>query len=141
MKICCSYAFTGEDQAQLQHRLERVVEVIEKNGHSVFCYHFSVHRTPTIAPQDALMEAIQQLKKCDILLAIVTSARKSEGQLMEVGAALSLGKPIVVAQHRSSLDKTYLPGLAEHSFVWNDLDDLIGGVQDYVTMRSVRSVV
>lgn len=129
MKIYCSYAYTGEDQVQLQQRLEHVVEEIERLGHTPYCYHFSDHRTSDIAPNDALTEALAQLKSCDAIFVIVSSDRRSEGQLMEVGAALALGKRVFVGQHQTAVDKTYVPSLAEHTFVWDSLNDLIEGLR------------
>jgi hypothetical protein len=66
------------------------------------------------------------------VLAIVSSERRSEGMLLELGAALVLGKRLVIALHQNAIGKTYLPELADGSFNWNTKEDLAEGIKQYL---------
>lgn len=111
----------------LAARLRRVTDVLQQQGHRVYCYQFQKQIDPT--PAEALEAAIRELKACDAVLVIKSSERRSEGQLIEVGAALALGKRLIVAEHQSAVGTTYLPDLTKTSFVWSDEDSLLTGIK------------
>lgn len=137
MKIFCSYACSGEDQQLLTARMRHVVDVLEGIGHEVYCYHFSAHRSEDTTPRQAMQEALSKLGDYDALFAIIASGRRSEGQLIEIGAALSQGKALYVAEHISAIDATYVPTLADETFIWSTLDDLVKGIRDCFEGASV----
>lgn len=128
MKILCSYAFTGEDEITLVARLHNVVNTLQQCGHHVYCFQFEKRGDTEPTPDEALRLAIDELQSCDAIFVIKSSERRSEGQLIEVGAALAQGKRIFVAQHRSAVGTTYLPTLADASFVWDDEESLLAGI-------------
>lgn len=136
MKIFCSYAYTGEDEIVLENRLRLMVDELERLGHDVYCFHFSGSQRPGIQPKEAILEALSRLQDYDALFVMLASERRSEGLLIEVGAAISQGKKLFIAQHASAVGKTYLPDLAEYSYVWSNEAELTQGITDYFSDKT-----
>lgn len=136
MRIFCSYAFTGEDQVVLQKRLSSLRSVFERCsvGYYINCFapEWQSMMDCNVTGGEFLQLALKELKKCDKVLVIMASPRRSEGMLMEVGAAACLKKPIILAQHQSAVGQTYLTTVAEHTLTWNTDDELINKVKEYV---------
>lgn len=133
MKVFVSYAFTGEDESILRTRLRGLRTVFEELGLNYYINCFAPgwqelsDRSATGG--EFLRFALKDMRSSDVVFVIQSSERRSEGMLMEVGAAVAMGKKIVVAQHVSSKGKTYLPTVADVSFEWNREDDLLQGVR------------
>ena len=108
-KIFCSYAFTGEDKLKVEARMRRVVDLLEGCGHEVYCNLFDGATESYGSPRQFLRRAIDQMNECDKILVIQTSPRRSEGMLIEIGAAIARNKSILLAQHQSAAGKSYLP--------------------------------
>lgn len=127
-KVFLSYAFTGEDIEALRQRLERFRELFENTGVdyyiNMFAEDWQSMRDRGATAGEFLELAFSSLEACDQLLALNTSSRRSEGMLMEIGAAKFLGKEIIFAQLSSSVDQTYLPVVADRTFVWDDEETL-----------------
>lgn len=123
-KIFCSFAYTGEDQKVVEARMKRLVATLEEDGHDVYCQLFDEDTAEFTEPKQFLERTLAVLADYDTVLVIMTSPRRSEGQLIEIGAALVLHKRLVVAQHESSVGVTYVPTLAEASATWKDDDEL-----------------
>ena len=129
MKVFVSYAFTGEDEAVLIARLRRVKNVFDALHIDSYINMFSpgysdlVERNATGG--EYMRSALPNLQTSDVVLVLNTSPRRSEGMLMEVGAALAWGKKIILAQHASSVGETYLPTLADEAFVWQSDEELL----------------
>lgn len=128
MKVFCSYAFTGEDEAVVADRMEKIVEVLRGNGHEVYCNLFDKHTVPLLDKNDVkaiLLDAFTHLADCDVVVAIVTSPRRSIGQSMELGVALNDSKPIHLFEHESARHSTYLENISDTHAVWVTEEDLI----------------
>jgi hypothetical protein len=124
MKLFCAYAFTGEKLEEVTERMHVVVDTLTTHGHQAYCNLFDDYRQTLIGPKAICMYAFEMLKKHDAVVAIMASERRSEGQLMEIGAALALGKPVFLLQHKSAANTSYMPELATKTAVWETLDDL-----------------
>lgn len=135
MKVFVSYAFTGEDHAVLQERLSGLRDVFNELGLDFYINIFAadwqamMDRNATSA--EFLKDALRDMKTSDVALIIQSSERRSEGMLIEIGAAFAMGKKIVLAQHVSCVGKTYLPTIANHTFLWNDNAELLELSKDY----------
>lgn len=129
MKIFCSFAQTGEDDAVVLRRITRVVDVLKSQGHEVYCILFDDSRDAASPNGDLLKHALGRINTYDIVLAILTSDRRSEGMLMEIGAALAYDKPIYLLQHESAVGKTYLSEIADKTIVWHDELELENAVK------------
>ena len=64
------------------------------------------------------------LLRCDKILVIQTSPRRSEGMLIEIGVAMARDKSILLAQHQSAAGKSYLPDLARRTQTWHSESEL-----------------
>lgn len=132
MKLFCSFAQTGEDDVMVRRRMERVVATLERDGHEVYCILFDEKRQTLAQNGDLLQHALAHICEYDAILAIVTSPRRSEGMLMELGAAPALDKPIYLLQHVSAEGTSYLPEIAKKFHTWSSEDDLINAIEKVV---------
>lgn len=128
MKLFCSYAFTGEDFDAVQKRMKLVVEAVNESGHEAYCPIFDPHKIALQEKSDtkAIFEyAFQNIERCDGMVVIITSGRKSEGQLMEIGATLAAKKPLFVFVHKSAAGApSHLSKLATKMFDWTTDENL-----------------
>lgn len=135
-KLFCSYAFTGEDEARVRARMRRVVNLLENNGCEAYCNLFDPAVKNYTSPRQYLLRAIEQMNGCDSVLVVQTSPRRSEGMLMEVGVAIARGKPILLAQHQSAADASYLPELAEQTQIWHSDASLDSAIIDLIKSKN-----
>lgn len=131
MKVFVSYAITGEHVEQVADRLAQVRDTVTACGHEVYCFHFDPARREDMTEAECIHHALGKLPKNDALLVLGASERRSEGMLMEVGSALTHGKRLVYAQHDSAVGKTYLPSLADYTFVWRSEQELLSRIREY----------
>ncbi len=127
MKLFCAYAFTGEDAAVVTNRMRAVVDTLNKNGHDAYCNRFDKIAAALQAKDDIkgiFREAFKNIEKSDALVAIVTSPSRSIGQIMEIGIAMSQGKPVYLFEHSSAVGSSYLPRLVDKHFTWTTPEEL-----------------
>lgn len=128
MKIFCSYAYTDEDPEQVTERMQLVVNTLTEAGHTPYCDRFDSTMADAQAQNDVkaiFNEDFKRVAEADLIVVIVTSARRSVGQIMEIGATLSQKKPLYLFEHTSAKGSTYLPELADKYFQWESNDDLV----------------
>lgn len=136
MRVFCAYAYTGEDIELVTERMTKVRDVLMGMGLDPYVDRFDADTKKLTAAGDFIRLTVGKLVNYDILFVISTSGRRSEGMLMEIGAALAFDKPIVYAQHQTALGKTYIPELAEKTFVWETDDDLLEQTAIYFSALS-----
>lgn len=127
MKIFCAYAFTGEDLEVVTARMRMVVDTLDSAGHEAYCNRFDpavdeLQEADDI--QGIFKRAFQKVGESEALVAIVSSTNKSIGQIMEIGLALSQGKPVYLFENRAAKGSSYLPRLVSQTFEWDNLEDL-----------------
>ena len=136
MKIFVSYAFTGEDRQILARRLERLRDTFSRHGvdfyMNMFAEEYDEMEARQATPAEYLQLAFRDLGDSDVVFIIMSSPRRSEGVLMEVGASAWLGKKIVLLQHHDAVGSSYLPTLADETIVWDTEDGLIESVEDFL---------
>ena len=123
-KVFCSYALTGEDRAIVIERLQLITQLLQDAGIQAYCNLYDTTIQRPAGPKPCIDAALKALKDCDIVFVIQASDRRSEGMLIEIGAAYAAGKPIILARHDSAKDKTYLDQLAYKTVDWRTNDDL-----------------
>ncbi len=128
MRLFCSNAFTGEDPDKVKSRMQLVVDSLNGLGHEAYCPVFDPHKI-VLQEQKSTKKifeyALRNLAKCDGMVAIITSKKKSEGQLIEIGALLAANKPLYLFTHYSaSTASSHLPKLATKVFTWSSNEDL-----------------
>ena len=136
--VFCSYAFTGEDEAVVRARMRTVVAVLEQVGCAVYCNLFDPAWPSYHTPGEFIRRALSVLPQYDMALVVQASPRRSEGMLMEIGAALALGKPIALAQHHSVGEQSYLSDelIATRTELWHSEAELPAVVQRLVNNGS-----
>lgn len=130
MRVFCSIAQTGENDEEVAQRMERVRHVFEVLGIPMYSILYDEQRQDSMEPRELMRLALERLRQYDTLFVINTSPRRSEGMLMEIGAALERDMTLVYAQHVSSIDATYVPTLADRHFTWSNEDELIQKTQE-----------
>lgn len=127
MKLFCAYAFTGEDQESVTQRMKLVVDTLNANGHDAYCNRFDAVVNKLQAKDDIrgiFKEAFKNIEASEAIVAVITSPNRSIGQIMEIGIAMSQGKPVFLLEHESAAGSSYLPRLVDKHFTWENLDDL-----------------
>lgn len=132
MRLFCAYAFTGEDIDKLTNRMRSVVDTLNDSGHEAYCNRFDPIVDELQEKDDIkgiFKEAFKNVESSEALVAIVSSPTRSIGQIMEIGIAMSQGKPVYLFEHSSAEGSTYLPRLADKYFKWDSLDELVEGLK------------
>ena len=119
-----AYRHTGEDIMELEKRIRTVETAMATNDVKVYATLFDEEsfQAEHKSAGQIMESAFQKIAAMDGLFVPIMGDAKSEGQLMEVGYAYALKKPIIVAVHKSA--NTYVHELASHTFVFDDLADL-----------------
>jgi hypothetical protein len=136
MKVFVSYAFTGEDFDTLRQRLSGLRDLFGEMG---LDYYINTFASDWQAMMDRgatggefLDFALEDMKTSDLVLVLNSSERRSEGMLMEIGAAVAMNKKILLAQHQSSIGKTYTNTVADETFVWSSESELLEKVRQVI---------
>lgn len=125
MRVLLSYPFSGEDKEAVGKMLRVVHAALTEGNVTPVCVFFDVAADSAgrSTPRAAMDEAFGFIKSADALLVLQLSDRRSEGMLMEVGYALALQIPVIVAAH-TSVKQSYLSTMASATFRWTTLPDL-----------------
>ena len=133
MKIFCAYAFTGEDLDIVTNRMRSVVNTLNAQGHEAYCNRFDPI-VDEIQKKDDIRaifrRAFDVIEKHEAVVAIITSPNKSVGQIMEIGVALSQGKPVYLFEHSTAKGSTYLPRLTTKNYEWSTEDELLNALKE-----------
>lgn len=122
--VFIAYRHTGEDPVILRLMLIGVVDTLSKIGVNSYCTLFNQEEfdSKSMSARKIMEHAFEEIENRDALIVIQASNNKSEGMLMEVGRFYG-SKPIIVAKHKKVL-KTYLPDMADVSFIWDNQKEL-----------------
>jgi nucleoside 2-deoxyribosyltransferase len=129
-RVFCSYAYTGENIDEVRARMRAVVDAFRAMGIEAFCDLDDSAVRPMTDPKEILTHDLAVLKTHDVIFIVMTSDRRSEGMLIEIGAALTDGKPLILARHTSAAGKTYLDKLAAYTFDWTTETELLAGIKN-----------
>lgn len=117
-------------------RMQGVVKSLQKAGFEAYCPLFDEIKIKLQEEGDikAIFDlAFKSIGESDAFLIIVNSARKSEGQLMEIGAAMFNKKPVIRAIHEDYInEQTHLKYLASKTITWNNEGDLFSQLEKLV---------
>ena len=113
MKYFISYAWTGEDKKVVTQRMATVRDVLNKHNVAHYINLFDERTKSFTHPGEFVQDA---------MIVVKSSARKSEGQLMEIGAALYEKKPVSLLLHESAADQTYIDDslISDMVVSWNE---------------------
>ncbi len=132
MKLFCAYAFTGEELGVVTNRMKLVVDTLNESGHQAYCNRFDSVVDKLQENDDIkgiFKEAFKNIEKNEAVVAIITSPSRSIGQIMEIGIAMSQGKPVYLLEHKSAEGSSYLPRLVDKHFMWETKEELIEALE------------
>lgn len=88
---------TGEVYPEYKRWLEEIINSVSSLGHSTFCAlvvdNFKINNEN---PSQAFSLDVDELKKCDVILALLSSTA-STGVQTEIGVGIALGKKVILA--------------------------------------------
>lgn len=134
MRVFLSHAYTGEDHVSVRARMKRIVQIFEEQGVEAYCDLFDSRCNTMTQPKQFIEHDLKELRRCDKIFVIMTSARRSEGMLIEVGAALAFQKPIVLMQCVASVGSTYLDTIAQYTVLWQNDAELFEKIKNTILL-------
>jgi len=133
MKIFIAYKFSGEvSREQLKENLTRLADALELSGHETYIHFRDAEKWGKInlSPDEIIHGALNELKNCDAILALVMTAEKSEGLLLEVGFAIAGNKKIILAIKKDT-QAIFLRALADEIIEYENTDSLVAKVKRF----------
>lgn len=121
-----AYRHTGVEPKELEALLPVVCTALKERKGEVYCTYFNeadVKELKKRGPRAVIEYAFSKIDTMDSLFVVLDSDELSAGMLTEIGYALAHHMRIVVAK-RASVKNTYVPGVADYSFEYQDIDDL-----------------
>ena len=104
--IYLSYKQSWIDTNQLEKELNFIKNKLEATWKKVFIYYFE--EDSTLPPNQLLKKFYENIKKANLVLAYINYPEKSEWQLLELGMAYALWKPIKILINKTVNDNYYL---------------------------------
>lgn len=138
MKVFIPARFS-EDSDNKSH-VDMLCKAVKQAHMEPFCFVRDVqHYKDTLGDEKALWQRIyDELGACDALMIDVTND-PSAGQLVEVGMAFALRKPVVVVKKRGTKHKPVIKGVSSTIIEYDDVDDLAKQLDAYDTMRNYNT--
>ncbi|MBS3087297.1 nucleoside 2-deoxyribosyltransferase [Candidatus Pacearchaeota archaeon] len=129
MRIYIAYKLSGEDFEKLKERLKKVSDIINKLGHESFIFVRDVQnwKPGNMDAKEIMDRAFLEMKKSDVLLAVLESAEKGEGLLIESGYMKGIGKKIILASKKGCRG-FLLRGMVDDVFEFRDMKDFEKGL-------------
>lgn len=129
-KYFIAYRHTGEDLMELEKRISTIDIALAAKGIKSYATlsEESDFQENNVSAGQIMERAFQKITAMDGLFVLIASSEKSEGQLVEIGFALALKKPVIVARQKDA--KTYMHELTNLSFEYSDMADLSRKIQE-----------
>ncbi len=94
MKVFVSYKETGVPEEELLKRIWEIRGILDYLEYDNFIFWYDM-RGKAFDPQEVVEVMQQQIASSDLVLSFVNYAERSEWELLELGMAYAMGKPIV----------------------------------------------
>ena len=87
MKIFISYKFANEDSGKLEEFMKNIKNALQKSNHEMLTtfFHKEEFEKSNSTMRQIMDKALNYIDKSDMVLCIIKSAEKSEGQIFEIG--------------------------------------------------------
>lgn len=134
-----AYRHTGEDRRILEPILSSVRDELARLGVMAYCTFFDEDefQNKGMGARQIMEHAFLTIEAKDLLFVVQASTKKSEGMLMEVGRFFG-AKPMIVAR-RTTVDSTYVPEMADVTYDWSTLEELVAGIEPALTRLTSKS--
>lgn len=132
MNIFCSYSFTDQSHDITTSRMGSVVDTLGGRGHQVYCNLFDPVAEEMQKNNDfkaIFQRSFSVLGGSEAIVVIIAAPSNSMGQVMEIGVAMSQGKPVYLFEHVSAQNTSFLPRLATNTIPWSTEAELIQALQ------------
>lgn len=138
MKVFIPARFS-EDSDNKSH-VDMLCKAVKQAHMEPFCFVRDVqHYKDTLGDEKKLWQRIyDELGACDALMIDVTND-PSSGQLVEVGIAFALRKPVIVVKKRGAKHKPVIQGVSSTVIEYEDVEDLAKQLDAYDTMRNYNT--
>ena len=125
MRYYIAYKFLDSEKGSLKSVLTLISSAIEETGNKTFIFFRDAQQWGKIQipANQVIINAFEELKKCDGFFAFVESDEKSEGLLLEAGYAKALDKRIVLAI-KKGINLRFLRAIANEVIEFDNLDEL-----------------
>lgn len=125
MKIFISYKFANEDEQKLEELMKNLKNTLEENKHEMITtfFHKEEFAKNKTTMRQIMDKAFEYINKSDIVLCIIKSQEKSEGQIFEIGYSIAKNKKIILAI-QEGLKTRWIEHYAEKIINFKDLKDL-----------------
>jgi nucleoside 2-deoxyribosyltransferase len=125
MKIFISYKFANEDHAKLEEFMKNIKAALEKSNHQMLTTFFyeKEFKENNASMRKIMDKALNLIESSDLILCIVYSSDKSEGQIFEMGYSVAKNKKFILAVQKD-LPTRWLPHYADKIIKFSDLNDL-----------------
>ena len=130
MRIFVGQRVTGEYPEKPKEFSNKLVFILENNGHSVYCNLFG-KGVEGKNQKEQMEKAFSEIDNSEVFLAVIKSDKKSEGMIMEVGYVLAKKKRLIAAVQSEFKSSTYVPEMANELIVFENDEDLfekLGGI-------------
>ena len=128
MNIFISFAYTDTDIEKTHSRLKNIVSLINQTDNFAYCNLFDKSIQKYIEKNDTKSIFKHTLKKeaqFDAVFVIINEPTVSNGQCIEIGVALYLNIPIIIFEHNSIKEKSYIAKLSNYKYTWNSNESLL----------------
>ena len=128
MNIFISFAYTDTDIEKTHSRLKNIVSLINQTDNFAYCNLFDESIQKYIEKNDTKSIFKHTLKKeaqFDAVFVIINEPTVSNGQCIEIGVALYLNIPIIIFEHNSIKEKSYIAKLSNYKYTWNSNESLL----------------
>lgn len=125
MKIFLSYKFADEEQNNLKEFIEKIDSALKKSKHTLLTtFNNQKEFEKNNATMRQIMDkALEYIDQSEIVLCIIKSLEKSEGQIFEIGYSIAKNKKLILAIQKG-LKTRWIEHYAQERIEFSDLNDL-----------------
>jgi len=125
MKVFISYKFADEDKSKLKELITNIETSLKKANHEMLTtfYHVEEFAKNNATMRQIMDKALEYINKSDLVLCIVKSKEKSEGQIFEIGYSIAKNKRVVLAIQRG-LETRWISHYASEIIEFSTLEEL-----------------
>lgn len=125
-KIFVSFKFTGEEPVELMKNMSAVIGALREKGYKVYCNIESEERyqKEKLTAKQIFEDTLPNLDSSDAVFVFNNSDLRSEGMLIEIGYALAMKKPIIMAA-KKGITANSSKAVSTSVIEFESVDDLV----------------
>lgn len=130
-KVFLCFSWTGEDHVVVERRMNGIEKILRDGGIDAYCNLTDPLIKDFTKPGQFISHAFEKIRGKDVLVIVKSSSGRSEGQLMEIGAALFSGIPIITLIKSGLESETYIhdSDISKAAIFWDNEEDLMEKVK------------